>query len=107
MKELSREKFTEMLNFMKKKERYIQQLIELIQKNNLEFSYSPYDEYNSNIIDLLASLFENEDRAKDWIAYWVYDLNYGDKYFDGCVSHGSTDIKLKTADDLFDYLTEY
>ena len=107
MKELSREKFTEMLNFMKKKERYIQQLIELIQKNNLEFSYSPYDEYNSNIIDLLASLFENEDRAKDWISYWVYDLNYGDKYFDGCVSHGSTDIRLKTADDLYNYLTEY
>lgn len=107
MKELSKEKFIEMLNFMKKKEQYVQQLIELMQKNNLEFIYSPYDEYNSNIIDLLASLFENEDRAKDWIAYWVYELDYGDRYFDGCVSHGNTDIKLKTADDLFNYLIEY
>lgn len=107
MKELSKEKFIEMLNFMKKKEQYVQQLIELMQKNNLEFIYSPYDEYNSNIIDLLASLFENEHRAKDWIDYWVYELDYGDKYFDGCVSHGNTDIKLKTADDLYNYLTEY
>ena len=39
------------------------------------------------------------------IDYWVYDLDYGKKYKDGCITEAdNTNIILKTSEDLYDYL---
>ena len=41
------------------------------------------------------------------IDYWIYDLNFGSKYYDGCITEkDGTNIVLKTAENLYDYLIE-
>lgn len=59
----------------------------------------------SDLIELLGIIFDDEN---DWIGYWVYELECGARYEDGCVVSTSggqkTDIKLKTVEDLWNLL---
>lgn len=70
--------------------------------------------YNKDI-RIISSLYECTDLLKvlkimfndisEMIDYWVYDLDYGQKYEDGCITEANdTNIILKTAEDLYDYL---
>ena len=52
------------------------------------------------IIELLENMFDN-----DIISYWIYELNYGKNYVDGCVVDEHDEIiNIKTSEDLYDYL---
>ena len=53
------------------------------------------------IVDLLEICFNDKEK---WIEYWVFELDFGDKYKDGMVKNGETTIPLKTAKDLYDLL---
>ena len=56
-----------------------------------------------NVIDLLALATQDEE---DWIAYWVFDLDCGKEYHDGCaVNEDGSIIKIETISDLWSLLT--
>ena len=54
------------------------------------------------ILDLLCTIFNDQDI----ISWWIYDLEFGSKYTDGCITedNGKTIIDLSTAEKLYDYL---
>ena len=54
------------------------------------------------VIELLENMFDT-----DMISYFIYELDYGKKYIDGCVqnSDGSI-IDISTSEKLYDYLLE-
>ena len=58
-----------------------------------------------DLVELLSIIFKDES---DWIGYWVYELDCGDKYHDGCVTSTSggheVNIPLKTVEDLWNLL---
>lgn len=55
-----------------------------------------------NVVDLLALATHDED---DWIAYWLFDLDCGKEYKDGCVTEEDGSIvKLETIKDLWEVL---
>lgn len=57
-----------------------------------------------NVVDLLSLATHDED---DWISYWVFDLDCGKEYQDGCVTDAdSSIIKLETIDDLWNVLVK-
>lgn len=54
------------------------------------------------VVDLLENMF-NE---KELIGWWLYDLDYGRKYNEGCLMEDETIIDVSTAEKLYDYLRE-
>lgn len=55
------------------------------------------------ILFILQSAMDDES---EWISYFIYDLKWGKKYKDGCITErdGSI-IKLETLEDLYNLLT--
>lgn len=52
------------------------------------------------IIELLEDMFDN-----DMISYWIYELDYGKDYIDGCIVDEKNEIvNIKTPENLYDYL---
>lgn len=41
----------------------------------------------------------------DWISYWIWELDYGEKYKDGWITdENGNNIKMKTVEDLYNFL---
>lgn len=56
-----------------------------------------------NVVDLLVLAMHDES---GWISYWVFDLDCGNEYRDGCAEDDEGNlIKLKTIEDLWRILT--
>lgn len=53
------------------------------------------------VVDLLEYIFEDEN---SWIAYWMFDLNFGENYVPGKVLENGKEVPLKTIEDLWDIL---
>jgi len=59
-------------------------------------------EPESVIVRLLEAIFNDKG---EWISYFLYQLDWGEKYKDGCIT--DTDgsfIRLSTIDELYDFL---
>lgn len=57
-----------------------------------------------DVVDLLKIATNDRD---DWIGYWVYELNCGQKYKDGMVKEKDGRIvKLKTIEDLWNLIVK-
>lgn len=54
-----------------------------------------------NVVDLLE--FAMDDQG-DWISYWLWELEFGEKYKPGCVTDNGVDVDLSTAEKLYDFL---
>lgn len=52
-----------------------------------------------NLLELLV-----DDKSK-WINYWVFELECGEKYYDGCVTIDDKNVPLKTIEDLWECIT--
>ena len=56
-----------------------------------------------SILQFLKEVFEDED---DWIGYWIYELEMGNRKDLGCFYKTGESIKLDTIEDLFNFLLE-
>lgn len=58
------------------------------------------------VVNLLGLMMHD---TNDWIGYWIYEMEYGEKYFKGCVTHeNGVEIPLHTVEDLYNFLvSEY
>ena len=58
------------------------------------------------VVDLLGRIIGTDaDLASEWISYWLWELNFGESYEDGCVEDANGEnIKLKTVEDLYNFL---
>ena len=58
--------------------------------------------HESLVVRLLEDIFDD----KDIISWWIYELNYGKDYKDGCFTEeNGIIIDVSTAGKLYDYLT--
>lgn len=56
-----------------------------------------------DMVDLLETLLKD---SEGWINYWVFDLDFGEKYHKGCVRVDGRDIALETVDDLWRFIND-
>lgn len=57
------------------------------------------------IADLLTAIMRDEENQ--WIYYWLFELERGKHYTDGCVKYADgSPIKLETIEDLWNLLCE-
>lgn len=105
---LPREKFTKYITSIKRQSFYIDDLNSLNRKYNIDTSVcsSPLED---DLVDLLVYIFN--DNKNDWISYWIYELDFGEKAnsmtasIESDISEtGSFAIPLETIDDLYDLL---
>ena len=74
--------------------------------NNLlkgyDFCSFGFCEYESIVVKLLE---ESMDDTEEWISYWLYELDYGSEYSDGCITtEDNKIIDLSTPEKLYDFL---
>lgn len=53
------------------------------------------------VIELLDKIMGLQERV---VGYWVYELEYGKKYFEGCVLQDDKPVDISTAEKLYDYM---
>lgn len=57
--------------------------------------------------DIVVELLQNIFNDTDTISYWLYELDYGRKYRDGCLREADgTTVDISTPEKLYDYLTK-
>lgn len=63
---------------------------------------------NSPVINQLLKILKiefNDDIRDSWIDYFVYELEFGTKYYDGMITEKNGDIvKMSNAEELYEYL---
>lgn len=55
--------------------------------------------------DLVIRLLENIFDETETIGWWIYELDYGREYTEGCLTENGKVIDVSTAEKLYDYLT--
>lgn len=57
-------------------------------------------------IDFLTNLLkELINDTNDWISYYMWEIDFGKKYYDGCVTESDgTNISLRNAEDLYNLI---
>ncbi len=104
---LSKSKFVDIINELKinselandisNVERKIRSVIKIDMIDSCGFMF-----VNEHIVvDLLKVIFDDDN---DWIEYYLYELDYGKKYYDGIVTFKNKIVKLATAEDLYELL---
>ena len=64
---------------------------------------SLYD--NSILFDTIINMLKVYFNDKfNWIEYYIYDLDYGKKYYHGCVKIHDEPIDISTPEKLYDFL---
>ena len=105
---ISKEKFVEIINRLKNYNE-LQDKIDNLFKDNIENRERDFINagsicigHESVVVYLLENMFDT-----DIISYWIYELDYGERYTEGCVlDENMNNIDLSTAEKLYDYLVQ-
>ena len=103
---ISKEKFVEIINRLKNYNE-LQDKIDNLFKDNIENREKDFINagsicigHESVVVYLLERMFDT-----DMISYFIYELEYGEKYEKGCILNANmSEIDLSTAEKLYDYL---
>jgi hypothetical protein len=107
---ISKSKFVYIINRLKDYDT-MQKEIQNIMNSHVEARESDFTNaggicigHESVVVDLLKEIFKDES---DIISWWLWELDYGREYSQGCISESDgTDIDLSTPEKLYDYLVE-
>lgn len=105
---ISKEKFVEIINRLKSYNELQDKINNLFKENidNKEMDFMNAGSicvgHESVVVYLLENMLDT-----DMISYWIYELDYGEKYTEGCVlDENMNNIDLSTAEKLYDYLVQ-
>ena len=104
---ISKEEFIRIIKRLEETERTKNEIDKII-KESTDCIISDFTNASSLMIcheDIVISLLETMFDDKDTISWWIYDLEYGKKYEDGCITEkDGTIIDLSTVEKLYNYL---
>lgn len=105
---ISKEKFVEIINRLKSYNELQDKINNLFKENidNKEMDFMNAGSicvgHESVVVYLLENMLDT-----DMISYFIYELEYGEKYEKGCVLDANmTEIDLSTAEKMYDYLVK-
>ena len=102
---MKKEQFIKTIEALQKQYEHDERVCDLLSEAYPESTIMPYD--NSIIINQILDFLKSEfnDQEDSIIEYFIYELDYGKKYKKGMVTDSDgSEIELKTANDLWDYL---
>lgn len=104
---ISKEIFIETINILKKQHEKDLKFSEILGEmfNTYPLLYS-YQDIESQLIKLLKVQFDDNHRDS-WIEYFIYELEFGSKYVEGCAKYKNGDnINLSNPEHLYTFLIE-
>ena len=75
------------------------------------YAENVFDTWQSYYYDLLTECCDfTEEDFDDYggtiLDYWCFELEFGEKYEEGCIKEDGTPIFLNTIDDVYDYIVK-
>lgn len=70
----------------------------------LDSFYISFSNHEQLSIDILQDLFD--DKINDWIGYYIFDLNFGSKWKENCITMDDRDIPMRNAEELYKILID-
>lgn len=100
---ISKEKFIEIINAAKNQFCFQDELNDLLGKYNCDGCI-----YMPTLLEETVFLLEHIFKDKyHWIDYYCYELDFGKEWEEGMITGSDgKDIKLETAEDLYDFITK-
>lgn len=101
---MKKEQFVKIINAIKEYHRKIDNIQTVLEENcGIDTVFYPPSLENT-LIDVLSIIFNDEG---DDIEYFIYELEFGEDWEPGAITtEDGKDIKMQTAEDLYDYLIE-
>ena len=107
MNKISKEEFIRIIKRLEETEMTKNKINKII-KESTDCIISDFTNAGSLMIcheDIVVELLEIMLDGGDTISWWIYDLEYGKKYEDGCITEkDGTIIDLSTVEKLYDFL---
>lgn len=104
---ITKKEFIDIINKLKEADDFVNETNEKARKlDNAIIS----DFFNASSLsisheNIVVKLLEKIFNDTDTISYWLYELEYGSKYKEGCVSESDgTIVDISTSEKLYDYL---
>ena len=101
---ITKEEFVSYINFIKERGEKMDELNRAFTDEFEDSIFYPYLKYEAKMVDLLKSVMHDK---YDDIEYFIYELNFGEKYEDGMIREkDGTLIDFSTAENVYDYLVK-
>ena len=110
---ISKDLFVETINFVKKRNEFEIKLNDMLTEEYGDCVFFTSDKWINKVVQLLSAGFDYEEEIiSDWIYYFMFELDFGSKWKEGCVTETKTvdgkdvevDVPLSTPEDLYDML---
>ena len=110
---ISKDLFVETINFIKERNEFEIKLNDMLTEEYNDCVFYPSDKWLNKVVQLLSAGFDYEEEIiSDWIYYFMFELDFGKKWKEGCVTETKTvdgkdvevDVPLSTPEDLYDML---
>ena len=104
MNVLSKKDFCRTLNDLRHNDEFLNSINDVFQKFGKDYAVCSTG-LEDTVVDLLEIIFQ--DKENQWIAYWIWEENFGETYKEGDVTENDgTIIPLRTAEELYDFLVK-
>lgn len=105
---ITKQEFVDIINQLKEVNDFVQETNDKARKLKDAIISDFYNASNLSISHetIVLKLLENMFNDTDWISYWIYELDYGRKYEDGCITENDNIIDISTPEKLYDCLVE-
>ena len=100
---LSKEIFIETLQFIYDRQLGQEKMHSAMKDEFEDAIFWPYSKYESQLIKVLEDIFDDKN---GWISWYIYEADFGQTFDCAYESDGSTEIPLKTPEDLYKFLVE-
>ncbi len=110
---ISKDLFVETINFIKERNEFEIKLNNMLTEEYSDCIFYPSNKWFDKVVQLLSAGFDYEDEIiSDWIYYFIFELDFGKKWKEGCVTETKKvddkeveiDIPLGTPEDLYNML---
>ena len=110
---ISKDLFVETINFIKERNEFEIKLNDMLTEEYNDCVFCPSDRWFNKVVQLLSAGFDYEDEIiSDWIYYFIFELDFGRKWKEGCVTETkvvddkevNVDVPLGTPENLYDML---
>lgn len=105
---ISKEGFVEIINRLRETDD-IKNKVNEIFRNSTDSKLIDCLEASSLMIcheDIVVKLLEIIFNDHEILSYWLYELDYGRKYTEGCISDENGNIDISTLEKLYEYLVK-
>ena len=110
---ISKDLFVETINFIKERNEFEIKLNDMLTEEYSDCVFYPSNKWFDKVVQLLSAGFDYEDEIiSDWIYYFIFELDFGEKWKEGCVTETiivdgkdvDVDVPLGTPENLYDML---